>query len=93
MKAMDPISIALATIFYIFALAYITLFVLLLKNRSDKGKKEFWNLSNHFCYNWLLSPELYTENGNRYRKILLRTMLVGIPLIISLVIAYGTTQQ
>jgi flagellar basal body-associated protein FliL len=88
---MDPISIVLVVTFYIFALAYFTLHVLMLKNRSETGKKEFWNLSYQFCYIWLISSELYNEKGNRYRKILLRVLLIGLPLIISLIIADAIT--
>jgi len=89
---MNPIELAFSIVGIIYILVYCTLDILLLKNRSEKGKKEYWNLSNQFFYRWL-SPELYTENGNRYRKILIRTILIGWPLILSLAIAYGVTQQ
>lgn len=90
---MDPIEVAFSIIGIIFMSVYITLFVLLLKNRSEKGKKEFWNLSTQFSYIWLISSELYNENGNHYRKILLTTLLVGVTLFISLMIAAVATSQ
>jgi hypothetical protein len=89
---MNPIELAFSIIGIIYILVCCTLDVLLIKNRSEKGKKEYWYISNQIFYKWL-SPELYTENGNRYRKILLRIMLVGWPLILGLAIAYGITQQ
>jgi len=88
---MNPISIVGEIIFIIFASAYIILFVLMLKNLSETGKDKFWNLSYQFCGFWIVSPELYNETGNRYRKILIKTILVGLPLIFILVIASETT--
>jgi hypothetical protein len=81
---MNPITIALAVIIFIYTFVFCALYILMIKNRGEKGKKEFWNLSYQFCYIWLISTELYNEKGNRYRKILIRTILIGLPLIISL---------
>ncbi len=90
---MDPIELAFSIIGTIFILVYCTLYVLLLNNRSEKGKKEFWSFTNQLFDIWLVSSELYTEKGNRYRNILLAVLIVGTTLLISLVIFAPTNTK
>ena len=90
---MDPFELAFSIIGTLFIVVYCILYVLILMNRSETGKEKFFNLSYQFGISWLLSPELYNEKGNRYRKILLAVLIVGVTLLMGIGFAAPTNTK